>query len=175
VPRADPEVACLEWRPPAGLVAVLALNAVIAASLGAGFLAAALSEAGPAALYLACALGGIAGGVWLARMAVREAQARLVADRTGIALGMRGRTRYGWSEIDGFEVGALFDEPKAGHGHCGVMVLRDGKRVGLQALRTDAPLRGCERDEIRESVDKLNALHHARRADAAVLESGAPC
>lgn len=175
MPRADLEGEGLDCGPPTGLPAVLAVNALIAAALGGGFVWAALSESGGRVLYAACGLGAIAFGAWLAWMARGESQARLVADRDGIALGPRGRSRYGWREIDRFEVGTLLDAHEAVHGHCGVMVLHGGERVALRALRTDAPFRGCERDEIREHVHALNELRRTRCADATVLESGAPC
>jgi hypothetical protein len=175
VRRADPEGEGVECGPPAGLPAVLAVNAVIAALLGAGFLWAALSEQGGAALYVACGLAGVGFGAWLAWMSHRESQARLVADRDGIALGTRGRARYEWMEIERFEVGTLHDHGEAVPGHCGVMVLRGGERIALRALRTDAPFRGCEREEIRERVQTLNDLHRARCREATVLESRPRC
>jgi hypothetical protein len=175
VRRADLEGEGLECGPPAGLPAVLAVNALIAAALGAGFLWAALSEPGGLVLYLACGAGGIGFGLWLARMSRRESQARLRADGDGIALGVRGGPRYGWSEIDRFEVGTLLDDDEGVRGHCGVMVLLGGERVALRALRTDAPFRGVDREEIRERVQALNELRRTRCAEATVLESRARC
>ena len=175
MPRADPQVASQQWRPPAGLPAVLALNALIGAALSAGFLWAALSERTGSALYLAIAIGGAAFAGWLARMSYRESQARLVADRDGIALGVRGRSRYGWTDIGRFEVAALLDHAQEPYGHCGVMVLCDGERVVLRALRTDAPFRECSREDIRDAVHTLNELHRDQRAAPAVLESAARC
>ena len=173
MPRAD--LQGIECGPPAGLPAVLAVNALIVVALGAGFLWAAVSEPRGSVLYVACAAGGIGFGAWLARMARRESQARLVADREGIALGVRGRSRYGWPEIERFEIGTLRDEGEDTQGHCGVMVLRGGERVALRALRTDAPFRGCDRDEIRAQVHALNELRIARSREPTVLESRAPC
>jgi hypothetical protein len=189
VPREQREVGKdLGCRPPLGMAVMLWLNALVAAALGAGFAWAVVDAAATAfdvsdlGLYFTCSAAccGLAG--WLAWMAHRESRVRLIADRDGIALRTRGRERHSWEEIDRFEVGKLYTEGvvrmEAVDGHCGVMVLRGGRRIVLDALRTHAPFGGLDRDEIAARVRTLNELHAAHLdLDVAptVLESRARC
>jgi len=166
------------------MAAVLWLNALVSASLGAGFLWSALSDRRGLVLYLGCAVACIGFAGWLVWMSHCEARVRLIADRDGVALRTHGRSHYAWTDIDRFEVRTLFHEGvvrmEEVDGHCGVMVLGSGERVALKALRTHAPFKGCDRADILARVSELNELHAAgcERAwgrQPTVLESRAPC
>ena len=189
VPREQPEVEQdLGCRPPLGMAVMLWLNALVAAALGAGFAWAAIDAAatafdpGDLVLYVVCAAGGFGFAAWLVWMAHCESRVRLIVDREGVALRTRGRERHRWAQIDRFEVGKLYTEGvvrmEAVDGHCGVMVLCDGRRIVLRALRTHAPFGGLDRDAIAARVRRLNELHAAQPdlgAGPAVLESRAGC
>jgi hypothetical protein len=161
---------------------VLWANALVSASLGAGFVWGALSSPSGVVLYLGCALLGFAFAGWLAWMSHSEARWRVIADRDGVALRTRGRSRFAWAQIELFEVRTLFAEGvirmEEVDGHIAVMVLRSGERVALRGLRTHAPFGGCVRDDLVERVATLNALLAAGRSrggEPTVLESRARC
>lgn len=56
---------------------------------------------------------------------------RVFAGPSGVRAGMRGRVSYAWTEISGFEIDA---DNRSKRPRC-IMVLQDGRRMTLSALR----------------------------------------
>jgi hypothetical protein len=188
---ADGGTVNLGWRPPASFALIVWLNALMALPVAAVFLWAALYPFLGGATTEPTVLGiGFTGMsttfdaadfaltfgmgiaflgfllmivIWLGRN-----PNRVIADRDGIALRTRGRSRYSWEQIDRFEIGGLLAEGvvhlEAVDGHCAVMVLRDGERVPLEALRTWEPFGDDTSDEIAARVATLNRLREALTA-----------
>ncbi len=186
---ADPtKPVSLGWRAPASMALVLWVNALLTGALGIGFLWFALypwlgattSEPtvlgiGFEAMPTTFALGDFALGlgfglaftgfaaylVWISR---RDGS-RVIADRDGIALRTRGRSRYAWEQIERFEIATLLDEGlvqiKEVDGHCAVMVLRGGERIALRALRTWGPFGDHGVGDVAQRVHTLNTMRQA--------------
>lgn len=119
------------------------------------------------ALVLAMGLAFVGFAVYLLWLSREGSDRRVIADRDGIALRTRGRSRYTWAQIDHFEVATLLDEGlvhlDAVDGRCAVMVLRSGERVPIHALRTWAPFGSHGSGDVATRVHTLNTMHLRRR------------
>ena len=125
-------------------------------------------EVGEFASMLALGVVFVGFGLLLAWMSRRGSDSRVIADRDGVALRTRGRSRYTWAQIDHFEVVTLVDagliEMDEVDGHCAVMVLHAGDRVPLQALRTWSPFGTHGPAEVAAHVQTLNSMHQAHHS-----------